>query len=160
QVDRAVVVVSGDHRGAGLHRVGGAQDHHAGDRAHEGDVLAALVGSAVLAHREAGVGHGDLDVQVRVADGVADLVEGAARREHCKGGHKGHVAQRAHAAGGGHHVLLGDAAVKVAVGVGVAEPGRAGGFRQVGVKYDQVVGPLPGQFQQGFTVAVAGGDLV
>ena len=45
---------------------------------------------AVLAHRDAAVGGTDLDVQVGVADGVADLLKGAACGEHGKAGGKGH----------------------------------------------------------------------
>ena len=44
QVDRAFHGVGGTHSGAGLHVIGGADDGHAGDAAHEGKVLAALIG--------------------------------------------------------------------------------------------------------------------
>ena len=70
--------------GAGLHIIGRAQNHHAGDCPHQGEVFAALVGSAVLADRKPAVGGGDLDIEVRVADGVAHLLPSAAGREHGK----------------------------------------------------------------------------
>ena len=70
QVDRAVHLEGGADGRPCLDVVGGADDGHAGQRAHEGKVLAALVGRAVLAHRNAPVGRADLDVEAGVSDGV------------------------------------------------------------------------------------------
>ena len=142
QVDRALVVVGGDDGGAGLDIVGRADDDHSGDGAHQGDILAALVGGAVLTDRQAGVGGGNLHVQVRVADGVANLLKAAARHEHGEAGNKGHIAHRGHTGGDAHHVLLGNAAVKVALGVSLAENLGLGGGGQVGVKNHQIVSAL------------------
>ena len=71
QVDGAFHGVGGAHSGACLDIIGGADDGHAGDAAHQGKVLAALVRSAVLAHGDAAVGGADLHVQVGVAHRVA-----------------------------------------------------------------------------------------
>ena len=82
---------------------------------------------AVLAHGDARVRGADLDVEVRVADGVADLLERTAGGEHGKG------ACERDATGGGnarretHHVALSNAGVKEAVGVGGLELARLGG---------------------------------
>ena len=65
-----LVFVRGLHRGAGLHVVRRGHDDHAGDRAHEREVLAALVSGAVLADGDAAVSRADLHVEVRIADGV------------------------------------------------------------------------------------------
>ena len=160
QVDRALVVVGGDDGGAGLDIVGRAEDDHSGDGAHQGDILAALVGGAVLTDRQAGVGGGNLHVQVRVADGVANLLKAAARHEHGEAGNKGHIAHRGHTGGDAHHVLLGNAAVKVALGVSLAENLGLGGGGQVGVKNHQIVSALLGQFYQRIAVADAGSNFL
>ena len=81
----------------------------------------------------------DLHVEVRVADGVADLLEGAAGREHREGARKGHAARGGDAGGQAHHVGLGDARVKEAVGVGGLELAGLRGGREVRVKDDEVV---------------------
>ncbi len=47
QIDGAFHGVGGAHSGACLDIIGGADDGHAGDAAHEGKVLAALMGCAV-----------------------------------------------------------------------------------------------------------------
>ena len=81
-VDRAVHL--GDRHGGGLCFVGvrGADDRHAGDGAHEREILDALVAAAVFADTDARVGGADLDVEVRVSNGVSDLLVGATGGEH------------------------------------------------------------------------------
>ena len=116
------------------------------------------MGGAVLAHRDAAVGGADLDVQVGVADGVADLLKGAARRKHGKAGRKRHQPHRRHTGGGGHHVALGNAAVKMAVGIGFFEDAGLGGGGQIGVQHHHV-GVIFCQFYQRGAVAVAGGNF-
>ena len=159
QVDGTLIVVGGDDGGAGLHIVSRAKHDHAGDRAHEGDVLTALVGGAVLTDGEPRVGGGDLDVQVRVADGVADLLKAAARNEHRKAGHEGDIAHRGHTGGDADHVLLGNAAVKVTIRVLLAEDFGFGGSGQVGVKNHQIVSALLGQLYQRVAVADTGSNF-
>src|SRR5699024_8617951 len=121
-------------------------------------VLAALVGRAVLAHRDAAVGGADLDVEAGVGDGVEDLLIGAGGGEHGKAGHKGDQPHGGQAGGHAHHVGLGDAAVKKALGGHFLEHGGTGGDRQVGVQHHQL-GVFGGQRLQGSAVAVAGRDV-
>ena len=158
QVDRALVLIGGFHCGPGLHIVGGGHDHHAGDGAHEGEVLAALVGGSVLPHRDAAVGGADLHVQVGVANGVAHLLEGPSGGEHGKAGGKGHQSHGGRAGGHGNHIPLGDATVEVPVRKGFFKGASLGGASQVGVEDNQVVVELA-QLLQRRAVAVPGGDL-
>ena len=158
QVDGAFVLIGSLDGSLGLHVVGRAKHRHAGDGAHKGEILAALVRGAVLAHRDAAVGGTDLDVQVGVADGVADLLKGAACGEHGKAGGKGHQPHSRHTGGGGHHVALGNAAVKMAVGIGFFEDAGLGGGGQIGVQHHHV-GVIFCQFYQRGAVAVAGGNF-
>ena len=158
-VDGAVVGVGGAHGGAGLHVVGGVDDHHVGDGAHQGDVLAHLMGGAVLPHRQARVAGNDLDVELRVGDGVADLVVGAAGGEHGKAGGEGGVAHAGQTRSHAHHVLLGNAAVEEPVGVLLPEQGSLGGGGQVRVQHHNVVMAFLGQLHQRAAVAVTGGDF-
>ena len=105
------------------------------------------------------MGGSDLDVQVRVADGVADLLKAAARNEHGKAGHEGDIAHRGHTGGDADHVLLGNAAVKMTVRELFAEDLGLGGGGQVGIKDDQVVGALAGKLHQRVAVAYTGGNF-
>ena len=159
QIDRALILIGGFHRGPGLHVVGGGHDHHAGDGAHQGKVLAALVRGAVLAHGDTAVGGADLHIEVGVADGIAHLLKGPSGGEHGEGGRKGHQPHGGGPGGHGNHVALGDAAVEVPLGEGLLEGARLGGPGQVGVEDDQVV-MLRAQGGQSVSVAVAGRDLL
>ena len=105
------------------------------------------------------MGGADLDVQVRVADGVADLLKAAARNEHGKAGHEGNIAHRGHTGGDADHVLLGNAAVKVTIRVLLAEDFGFGGSGQVGVKDHQIVSALLGQLYQRVAVADTGSNF-
>ena len=157
-IDGALVLISGLDHGPGLHVVGGRHDHHAGNGAHEGKVLAALMGGTVLAHRQAAVGGADLHVQMGVAHGVPGLLEGTASGKHSKAGHEGHQSHGGGTGGGGHHIALGDAAIEVALREGLFKGARLGGAGQVGVKDHQVIMDRA-QLLQGVAVAVPGGDL-
>ncbi len=117
EVNRTLHLVGGTDSSAGFHIVCGADHGHAGDAAHEGEVLAALVGSTVLADGDAAVGSTDLDVQAGVGDRVADLLKGTACSEHRKAGHEGDITHGGQAGGDAHHVGLGNTAVEVAVRV-------------------------------------------
>ena len=157
KVDRTLHLIGGADSSACFHVVGGADDGHAGQAAHEGEVLAALVRSAVLTDGDAAVGSADLHVQVGVGH-VADLLKGTARSEHRKAGHEGNIAHGGQAGGDAHHVGLGDAAVKVAVRVSLAEHTGLGSGSEVGVQDHQVVVALSGQCFQSIAVALAGSD--
>ena len=160
QIDGAFHCVGSTHSGAGLHIVGGADNGHAGDAAHEGKVLAALMGSAVLAHRDAAVGGTDFHVQVGIANRVAHLLKGTAGGEHGKAGNKGHVAHGGQARSHAHHVALGNAAVKMTIRVSLAEHTGLGGSSKVCVQHHQILVAFGGQLLQGVAVAFTGSDLL
>ena len=154
-VDRTVILRGGDGRSLGFDGIGRVDDGHAGDGAHEGDVLVALVGCAVFTDGDTGMGGAELDVQVRIADRVADLLEGTTRREHGKGAREDGEAGKAQAGRDADHVLLGDTAVEEAVGVFLLELGGLGGAGEVGVKdHDFLIGLT--EVQKAFCVTDAG----
>ncbi len=138
QVDRAVMVDRGLDGGFRLNVVRRDDDGHAGDGPHQRDILAALVGRAVLADRDAGVGRADLDRQAGVADRVADNLKRPPGGKHRKGG-----GENGHAGGGkarrdAHHVRFGNAAVEETVGIRFLEDAGLGRGREVGVQDDKV----------------------
>ena len=104
------------------------------------------------------MGGADLHVQVGIANGVSHLLKGPSRSEHGKGAGKGLEARSGEACGHAHHIGLGNAAVKVAVGESLLENPGLGGIGQVGVQDHNVV-MLLAQFHQGLAVAVPCGDL-
>lgn len=101
-VHGAVALVGGARRGAGLHVVGGNNHGHAGDDAHEGDILAALVRGAILAHRDTGVRGTNLNVEMRIADGVCEPAQRLAGGKHGKAAREGDAAGGCDASGNTH----------------------------------------------------------
>ena len=158
-VHRTVTLVGGARHGAGLHVVGGNNHGHARDDAHEGDILAALVRGAILAHRDTGVRGTDFNVEVRVADGVADLLKGAAGGEHGKAAREGNAAGGCDTGGNTHQVALGNAYIEEAVGTGCLELAGLRGGGQVGVEDHKVI-VLVGELDEGLAVAYARGDFL
>ena len=158
-IHRAHIFVGGLHHGLGLHIVGGAHDHHAGDGAHQSEVLAALVAGTVLTYGDAAVGSADLHIQVGIADGVAHLLIGTSGGEHGEGGSEGHQAGGGHTGSHADHIRLGNAAVKVTVGEGLLENAGLGSTGQIRVQ-DYQVFVLGTQLRQGVAIAVTGCDFL
>ena len=93
-----------------------------------------------------------------VADGVADLLKGAAGGEHGEGGGEGNQAHGGHTGGHADHVGLGDAAVEVAVREGLLEGLGLGGVGQVGVQNHQIL-MLRTQRGQSLAVGITGSNF-
>ena len=114
---------------------------------------------AVLAHRDTGVRGTDLNVEVRVADRVTDLLKGAAGGEHGKGAREGNAAGGRDTGGDAHQVALGNAHIEEAVGAGGLELAGLRGGGQVGVEDHKVI-MLVGELDEGLAVAYARGDFL
>ena len=158
-IDRAVHL--GDRHGGGLGLVGvrGADDRHAGDGAHEREILDALVAAAVLADADARVGGADLDVEVRVGDRVSNLLVGAARREHRERGAVGDETHRGHTGGDVDHVGLGNAAVVEFFRVRLGDLAGLRGVGEVGVEHDDLI-ILFDKLDQRFAVSLTGCNFI
>ena len=154
----SLVLIGRLDSGARFHIVRRGENDHAGDRAHKRKVLAALVGSAVLPDGDTAVGGADLDVQMRVADGVSHLLKGAARREHRKRRAERHEAHCGQTGAHADKVRLGNAAVDVAVGVCLFEYRRFGGAGKVGIENKDIV-MLGGERRYRVAVAVTGSNF-
>ena len=150
-----------NRHGGGLCFVGvrGADDRHAGDGAHEGDVLDALVAAAVLADADARMGRADFDIEVGIGDGVANLLIGAAGRKHRKRRAVGDEVHRGHTGGDVDHVGLGNAAVVEFFGVRLGDLAGLRGVGEVGVEHDDLI-VLFDQFDQRFAVSLTGRNFI
>ena len=115
--------------------------------------------AAVLADAHAGMGGADLDVEVRIGNGVADLLVGPAGREHREGGAEGNETHRAHAGGGVDHVGLGNAEVVEFLGVRLGDLAGLGRVGKVGVEHDDLI-VLFHQLDQRFAVSLAGRNFI
>ena len=114
---------------------------------------------AILAHRDTGVRGTDLNVKVRVADGVTDLLKGATGSEHGKGAREGNTTGGRDTGGNTHQVALGNAHIEEAVGAGCLELASLRGGGQVGVEDHKVI-VLVGELDEGLAVAYTRGDFL
>ena len=82
------------------------QDNHSGNCAHQGHVLVTLMCCAVLPYRDTCMGSTDLNIQVRISDGVAHLLVSTACSEHGKCAGKRDFACGGHTCCNAHHIAL------------------------------------------------------
>ena len=140
---------------AGFLGIGGDNDRHAGNQAHEADILQALVTAAVFTHGYAGVGAADLHIKLGIGDRVADLLIGTACAEHGKGGAEGNKAHGGKASADIHHVALGNTAVEEAVRISGFEMLGHCGAGQVSIQHHNLI--IGGtQLYQSLAVCLAG----
>ena len=150
--------IRGAHHSFGLDIIRRYHDHHARDGAHQRKVLVALVGCAVLADRDTAVGRSNLHIQLRIADGIPNLLIGSARRKHRKRARKRDAPGRGNAGCDTNHVLLGNAAVDVALRKCLAEHRGLCGTREIGIQYEEIL-MFFSKFREGSAVALAGRNL-
>ena len=159
QIHRALILVSRDGGSLRLHTVGGADHHHAGDGAHQGEILTALMGSAVLAHGHTAVGSAHFDVQGGIADGVADLLISTTGGEHGEGRSEGSEAAGSQTRRHAHHIRFSDAAVEVPVREFLGEHTGLGRTGQIRIQHDDIIMGLT-QSHQALAIPVTGGHFL
>ena len=145
-IHRALHLIGGLYHLPSLHIVCRTNHGHAGDHPHQGKVLTALVGRAVLANADPGVGSTNLYIQMRIANAVAHLLKGTTGSEHGKAGRKGYQPHGRQTGGHAHHIRLSNATVKVAIRIGFLKNAGLGCAGQVGVQHHQVIGAACSQF--------------
>ena len=136
-----------------------AHDGHAGDGAHESEILAALMRRAVLADRDTAVRGANFYVQMRIADRIAYLLVGAPRREHRERRDKGDESHRREPRAHVDHVALGDAAVEMPLGERFLERPALRRPREIGVEHDNILMMLS-EFYECIAVAVTRCDFL
>ena len=112
----------------------------------------------VLAHRDTGVRGANLEVEVRITDGITDLLKSAAGGKHGKGAREGNATGGCDTGGNTHQVALGNAHIEEAVGAGSLKLAGLRGGGQVGVEDHKVI-VLVGELDEGLAVAYARGDF-
>ena len=139
QIDRAVDLHRSEDRFAHLDLVTGDDDRHIRNAAHQGNILYRLMASAVLTHADAAVGKRKLDVELRIADGVAYHFKRSARAENRESAGKGDIARVRKAGSFTHHIGLRNAEIVKAVRIGIPEDTGLRGAGQVGIQDDDFI---------------------
>ena len=114
---------------------------------------------AVFADRDPCVGGSYFDIEVRISDGVADLLESAACRKHRKCAGEGYHSGRGKACSDSHHIALRDAAVNMSVRKCFFEDARLGSACQIRIQNDKIV-MLSSKLDQSVPVTLSCCDLL
>ena len=130
--------------------VRGNKHRHSRQHPHQRQVFNRLVASAVFAQRDAGVAEAEFNVEMRIANAVADLVVASSRKNR-KRGAEGNQAHRAHAGRHVHHIGFGNAAVKEPFRIGLFKGVGHRGVGQVGVQHNHLVVGFA-EFHKGLTI--------
>ena len=117
------------------------------------------MGCAVFTDRNAAVGSRNLHIELRVADGVSNLLIGSAGRKHRKRTCKRHAAGRSDAGCDTDHVLLRNAAVDVTLRKCLAEYRGLRGTCEVRIQNEEVL-VLFTKLREGSAVALASRNLL
>ena len=127
------------NRSVCLGSVGRTNHGHTGNGAHKSQVLAALVGCAVLANGDAGVSADNVNVKSGIADRVSDLLVGSACGKHRKRGCKHLHARCSNTCRNADHVALCNSAVEESLGKFLLKHTRLGCSRKVCVKNEEFI---------------------
>ena len=152
-VDRTVHLVCCAHHLACLYIIRGTHDRHARNRAHEGEVLTALMRCTVLTDGYAAVCRADLDIQMRIPNGISYLLVCTSRRKHGKGGDKGDEPHRRETRTDIRHIAFRNPAVKMALRKHLLKCPRLRCAGKVGIQNDNIRMFLA-EFSEGVPVAV------
>ena len=90
-------------------------DYHARDRAHQGDILQALMGCAILTNGDTCVSCTDLDIQMWISNRVAHLLKVSSCRKHGKRADKRHFSTGCKSCCDAGHICLCDTDIPVAL---------------------------------------------
>lgn len=89
-IDRSWCPYRLEHRRLNLARVSCHYDFHVREGTHDGNILYRLMCSAVLPNAYAAMGRYDLNIEVRITDGIANLLKRFFRSKHtvCRKNHR------------------------------------------------------------------------
>ena len=104
------------------------------------------------------MGGANLDVEVRIADGIAHLFVSATGGKHGKGAREGNAPRGRDAGGKAHQVALGDTGIVKALGMGCLELAGLRGGGKIGIENHEVI-VLVAQLDKRLAVAYARGDF-
>ena len=121
-----------------LHIVRRIEHDHSRDRAHQSQILQALMGRSVLTHGDSRMGRSDLHIEVRVTDRVAHLLVISARRKHRKRTDKRNFSAGCKTCRDSCHIRLGNTDVPVALRKCLLKNAGLCRTCQIRVQHDQI----------------------
>ncbi len=94
-----------------LYNICRIDNHHSGNRPHQGDIFIALVSRTILTDRNACVAGSDFHIQMWISDGIPHLFKCASCCEHRKRACKRNLSRRSQPCRNTHHIRLRNPAV-------------------------------------------------
>ena len=135
-IDRSVMVNCSLHRKLRFDFIAGTEHDHVRERPHDRQILQALMGSSVLAHRKSRMRCAYFYVQLRIANGIPNLLAGTFRCKNRKRAGENDFSRRRKPRRDTHHICLCDSHIEMSFGIYLFEGICFRRFRQVGVKND------------------------
>ena len=154
-INRSLVLKRCSYGCLSLDVICGTHYHHSGNGSHKSDILVTLVGCTVLTYGDTRMGSTDLNVEMRISDGVSHLLECSSCCEHCEGAYEGDLTGKGKACCNAHHVGLCDTAVDMSVGISFSENTGLGSCCKVCIKYYEL-GKFFCQILKSISVALSG----
>ena len=158
-VNRSDIFISSFYGSSCFHIIGRVDDHHARDHTHQSDIFVALMCGTVFTDRNTGMRSTDLDIQVRITDGVADLFKSTACCEHGKRACKRNFSGGGKTSCNAHHIALCDTAVDVSFREYFLENSGFGSSGKVGIQYNQIF-MFFSDFNKSISVALSCSDFL
>ena len=159
EINRSYIFCRSLYRRSRLYIICGADNGHAGNRAHQSDVFIALMGSSILSYGYACMGSSNLHVQMGISHRIAHLLVSAACREHGKCAAERNLSGGGNTCGDRHHIGLCDSAVKETIRERLFEHAGLCGSCQVGIQH-YYIGILFAKLFQSVAVALSRCNLL
>ena len=138
-VYRSLMLVSSSNHSFCFDIIRRTCNDHTRNHSHQGKILQALMCGAVFTYRNTAVSCSDLYIQLRISDGVTNLLISTSCCKHCKSTCKGNLTCGGDSCCNTHHVALCDTAVNVTLREFFFKHTRLCSCSKVSVKNDKIL---------------------
>ena len=121
-----------------LYIIGRIDHDHSRNGPHQSDILVTLMGCSVFPDGDSCMGSSDLHIQVRISNGVSDLLKGTSCRKHGKGTCKRHFSRCCQSGCHTDHIALCDSAVNEPFWIGFLEDSCLSRCCKVCIQYNDL----------------------
>ena len=155
EVHRSVILISRTHSSFCLDIITWIDDNHARNRAHQRNILITLMCRTIFSDGNSRMSCSYLYIQVRISDGIADLLKGTACSKHSKGTCEWHHSGGCQTCGNSHHIGFRDTTINVTLRKFFFENSGLGGSCQIRIQNYQIFF-FPSKLCQCISIAFTG----
>ena len=149
------MVIGRLHCRSRLHVIRRIDDHHLRNCTHQSDIFIALMGGSIFTYGDSCMCGRHFYIQMRIADGISNLLKSPPRRKHCESTGKRNLSGCCDSRRNTHHIALCNSAVDMAFRKFLLKYCRFCRLCQIGVQDHQIF-MLLSQFHQRVAIAFPG----